>query len=172
MPCGGRTASERYQPGFCRSIQAGRTGGPLLFLPVEGGLKPLFDQTLSDPKHGIHTDGEALGDLCIRPGRPIRIGFYKDMSMSDLVGRCFPFSGQLCQLVAFLIRKPHDVLLVHGTLRLLTRYTLRRNSNRLTSKNEADKVLVAGAKFRRATTTFAESQRVKKPRIVSRTSHA
>jgi hypothetical protein len=44
-------------------------------------------------------------------------------------------------VVAFLIRKPHDVLLVPGTLRLITRYALSRHSNRLTSKNEVDKAL-------------------------------
>ena len=57
----------------------------VLLLPVECNLQPLFDQTLSDAQHGIDTDGEALGDLGIRPGKAIRIGFQKDMSMSDLV---------------------------------------------------------------------------------------
>ena len=75
-----------------------------LLLPVECGLKPLFDKTLSDAQHSIDTDGEALGDLGIRPGRSIRIGFQKDMSMSDLVGCRFSFAGQLSQLAAFLIR--------------------------------------------------------------------
>jgi hypothetical protein len=33
-----------------------------LWLPVEGGLKPLFDNTVSDAQHGIDTDGEAVGN--------------------------------------------------------------------------------------------------------------
>jgi hypothetical protein len=53
----------------------------------------------------------------------------------------FPFPGKLSQLAAFLIRKTHDVLLVHGTLRLKSHYCLRRNNNLVTYKNKADKVL-------------------------------
>ena len=141
MPCRGRTAPERHQSGLALAIQAGRPGGALLGRPGEGGLEPLFDQTLADAKHGIDTYGEALSDLGIGPGRPIRIGFQQDMGMADLGGGGFPFADPLSQLAAFLIRKTHDILFVHGTLRLLTRYFRRRNSNRLTSKNEADKAL-------------------------------
>ena len=91
MPSGGRTAPERDQPRLALAIQAGCPGGALLGLPVERGLQPLFDQTLADAQHGIDTDGEALGDLRIRPGRPIRIGFQQDMGMADLGGGRFPF---------------------------------------------------------------------------------
>jgi hypothetical protein len=44
MPCGWLTAPERYQPGFPRSIQEGRTGGMVLFLSVEGGPSPCSTQ--------------------------------------------------------------------------------------------------------------------------------
>jgi hypothetical protein len=114
MPCGGLTASERDQSCFGLAIQARRAGGALLFLPVECGLQPLFDPTLSDAKHGIDAHGEALGDLGIRPGRPIRIGFQQDMGVSDLVCGRSPFSDQLCQLDAVLVGKTYDVLFVHG----------------------------------------------------------
>jgi hypothetical protein len=75
MPGRRLTAPQRDQPGFCRAIEDGRTGGPRGLLPGEGGLQCLFDQTLSDAKHGIDSDRETLGHLGIRPGRPIRIGF-------------------------------------------------------------------------------------------------
>jgi hypothetical protein len=61
MSCGGRTAPEGYQPGLSLAIQEGPPGGLGLLLPVAGGLKPLFDQPLSDSKHGMATDGAALG---------------------------------------------------------------------------------------------------------------
>jgi hypothetical protein len=118
-------------------------GGMRLFLPVECSFESLFDQALSDAKHGIDTDGEALGYPLIRPGRTIRIGFQQDIGMSYLVCCGFPFPRQLGQLSAFLISKTYDILLVHGTLRLIARYWLRRNNNLLTCKNKADKALVA-----------------------------
>jgi hypothetical protein len=112
-----------------------------LFLPVECGVESLFDQTLSDAKHGIHTDGEALSYLLIRPGRTLHIGFQQDIGMSYLVGCGFPFPGYLGQLAAFLSRKTYEVLFVHGTLRLSARSCLRRNDNLLTHKNKTDKPL-------------------------------
>jgi hypothetical protein len=117
-----------------------------LWLPVEGGLKSLFDQPWSDAQHGIDTDGEALGDPCLCPGRAIRSRLQKDLGLSYLVGRSRPLPGQLSPLSAFLIRKTHDVLLVHGTLHLRTHYTLRWNNNPFTHKNKADKVLVSSEK--------------------------
>jgi hypothetical protein len=64
-----------------------------LLLPVEGGLEALCDQALSNAMHGIDTDGEALSDLLIRPGRPICVGFQQDMRLADLVGGSFAFPG-------------------------------------------------------------------------------
>src|SRR5262245_47922315 len=145
MTFGWCTAPQGYQPCLPLAIQKGTPGGMGLFLPVEGGLQPLFDQSLSDAQHGMDTDGEALGYPCICPGMAIRIGFQKDMGMAYLVGRRGPLPGQLSQLSAFLIRKTYDVLLVHGTLHLITHYALRWNNNLLTSKNKADKVLGCSA---------------------------
>jgi hypothetical protein len=112
-----------------------------LGLAVECSLKPLFDKTLADTQDSIDTHGEALGDPCIRPGRTSRISFQQDMGMADLVSGRFAFPRQLRQLCAFCIGKPYDVLFVHDTLRLIARSALRRNHNRLTSKNKADKAL-------------------------------
>src|SRR6266568_8439927 len=142
MSGGWRTAPERDQPCLSLAIQEGRMGGTSLFLPVECCLELLFDQTLSDSKHGIDTDREAFCYPVISPGRTIRIGFQKNIGMSYLVCCGFPFPGKLSQLAAFLIRKTHDVLLVNGTLRLKSHYCLRRNNNLVTYKNKADKVLV------------------------------
>jgi hypothetical protein len=141
MPCGRLTTPERDQSCLGLAIQARSAGGTLLFLPVECGLQSLFDPTLSDAKHGIDTHGEALGDLGIRPSRPIRIGFQQDMGVSDLGCGRSPFAGQFCQLGAFLVGKTYDVFFVHGTLRLITPSVLRRKHNRLTSKIKADKAL-------------------------------
>jgi hypothetical protein len=146
MACGWRTAPECDEPCLSRAIQEGSTGGMRLFLPVECGVESLFDQTLSDAKHGIHTDGEALSYLLIRPGRTLHIGFQQDIGMSYLVGCGFPFPGYLGQLAAFLSRKTYEVLFVHGTLRLSARSCLRRNDNLLTHKNKTDKPLVEEAK--------------------------
>ena len=142
MAFGWCTAPQGYQPCLPLAIQKGTPGGMGLWLPVKGGFKSLFDQPLSDAQLGIDADGEALGYPCICPGRAIRIRFQKDMGMSYLIGCSRPFPGQLSQLSAFLIRKTHDVLLVHDTLHLRTHYTLRWNKNLLTHKNKADKVLV------------------------------
>lgn len=129
MPGGRLTAPERDQSCLPLAIQARHAGGVLLLLPVERGLQPLFDPTLSDAKHGIDTHGEALSDLGIRPGRPIRIGFQQDVGVSDLVCGGVPFSGQLCQRGAFLVGKTYDVFFVHGALRLITPSALRRHHN-------------------------------------------
>jgi|SRR5207249_2695934 len=75
MSCGWCTTPECYQPCLPLAIQHGTPGGMGLFLPVEGGLKPLFNQTLSNAKHGVDTDGEALCYPFVGPGRTIRIGF-------------------------------------------------------------------------------------------------
>src|SRR5262245_37695685 len=47
MPCGRCTAPERDQSCLALAIQAWQAGGARLFLPVESGLKTLFDQPLS-----------------------------------------------------------------------------------------------------------------------------
>src|SRR5262249_39779171 len=82
MPGRRRPAPECDQACLTHAIQEWRAGGALLWLPVEGGLQPVFDQTLSDAQHSINTDGEALSDLGIRPSRAIRIGFQQDISMA------------------------------------------------------------------------------------------
>jgi hypothetical protein len=75
LPCRWLTAPEREQSCLALAIQAWCAGGALLFLPVESGLQPVCDQTLSDAQHGIDTDGETLGDPGIRSSRTIRISF-------------------------------------------------------------------------------------------------
>jgi hypothetical protein len=141
MACGWRTAPACDQPCLSRAIPAGRTGGRCLFLPVAGGVESLCDRTLSDAKHGIHTDGEALGYPLIRPGRTIRLGFQQEIGMAYRVGWGVPVPGQLGQWAAFLISKTDDVLFVQGTLRLRARDWLRRNHHLLTHKNKADNAL-------------------------------
>jgi hypothetical protein len=144
-PAGGpwrwRTAPEGKQPCLPLVIQPGRTGGMGLGLPVEGSLKALFDQTLADAQHGIDADREALGDPGIWPSRAIRISFQQALGMAYLVGCSCALPGQRSLLFAFLIRKPYDVLFVHGIPRLITPSALRRKYSRLTSKNKADRAL-------------------------------
>jgi hypothetical protein len=142
MACGWRTAPEGDEPCRSRAIQEGSTGGMRLLLPVECGVESRFDHPLSDAKHGIHTDGEALSYPPIRPGSTIHIGFPQDSGMSYLVGCGLPCPGQLGQWAAFLISKTDAVLFVQGTLRLIARYGLRRNDHLLTHKNKTDKALV------------------------------
>ena len=93
MACGWGTAPQCDQPCLPLAIQQGTPGGIGRLLPVEGGLKPLCNQPLSDAKDAIDTDGAALGDSCIRPSRPIRIGFQKDIGMAYLVGCRLAFLG-------------------------------------------------------------------------------
>jgi hypothetical protein len=100
------------------TISARRARGTRLLLPGERRLSPLFDPALSDALDGRHTDGEALGDVRIRPRRAIGIGLQQAMGMPDLGGHRLPLPDQLGSWAAFLSRKTHDVLLVHGWLRL------------------------------------------------------
>ena len=78
-----RTAPQGDQPRLSGAIQAARAGGALLFLAAQRRLKALCNQALADAAHGIDTDGEARGNLLIRPGRPIRIGFQEVRRMAD-----------------------------------------------------------------------------------------
>jgi hypothetical protein len=140
------TAPEGHQPGLPLAIQPRGTGGLGLWLSVECRLKPLFDPTLSATQDGIDTDGEALGDPRIRPGRTSCIRFQQAMGMADLGSGRFAFPRQLRQLGAFCIGKTYNVLFVHDTRRLIARSALRRHHNRLPSKNKADKALGRGGR--------------------------
>jgi hypothetical protein len=135
------TAPAGEQPCLPRAIQQGTPGGRGLLLPVESCLQPLLAHTLSDAKHGMDTDGAALCNPCLRPGRAIRVRLHKAMGMRYLGGCSVPLARKCCQWATFLFGKTHDVLLVHGILRLRTRYALRQNKNLSTSKNKADKAL-------------------------------
>ena len=93
LPCGWLTAPERDPAGLALTSQARRSGGARLLLPVASGLKPWFDQTVSDPKNGLETDRTACGALCICPGRPLRIGFQQPLGLPHLGGCSGPLPG-------------------------------------------------------------------------------
>ena len=84
VPCGRLPAPERDQSCLALAIQARVREGRCGFFRLRAASSPWFDQPLSDPQHSIDTDREALGDLGIRPSRPIRIGVQEDVRMADL----------------------------------------------------------------------------------------
>jgi hypothetical protein len=60
---------------------------PALGLAVEGGLEPARHQPLPKALHRSRPTVERVGDLGVRPIRPVRVGLEEDARSPSLLGR-------------------------------------------------------------------------------------
>ena len=112
---GGLAQPHGNQLRFPLAIELGRRGRQRAFLAAQGQLKALGDQPLAEILDRLHATVECLGDLRIRPSRPIGIGLEQDLSAASLLRRPLELLDDLLTNATLFIRQPHNVLFVHGT---------------------------------------------------------
>ena len=84
------------------------------FRSVERLPKTSFHQPLADFLHGLATAGKRLGNLLVRPVRPVRVRLQQNLSPPDLLTCSLQFLDYCLKFLAFLIRQPNNILLLHG----------------------------------------------------------
>jgi hypothetical protein len=100
---------------------------------AQGGGEPLFDKA---PAHALDRDDpslERLGNALVRPARSAfgLIGLEQDLSVLDLANIGLATREQPLQLVAFVSRERHPMLLGHD--RLLVSIPAAKNAQTITS---------------------------------------
>jgi hypothetical protein len=107
--------SHRNQLRLGLTIELARRGRLRAFLAVQGRFKAFGDQALAEVLDGLHTAIEGLGDLDIRPSRPVSIRLEQDLGAAKPLRRSLELLEDLLTNGTLFIRQPDDVLLDHGT---------------------------------------------------------
>src|SRR5262249_52016402 len=81
--------------------------------PVERLPEAALHEPLTDVLDGLPPTSERLGDPQVNPVGAVRVRLQQDLGAPDLLAGPLQLLDHGRQLVPFLIRQPHDVLLVH-----------------------------------------------------------
>jgi len=118
IPLRGLAQTHRDDLRLLLAVQAFLPRWGLTGLPVQRDPKSLCHQPLTKILHGLHAARKRLGDLRIRPVRTADIRLQQDLCSSYLLRRALELLDDVRQFLTFLLRQPHNILLVHRILLL------------------------------------------------------
>ena len=93
---------------FGLAIELARRGRFLAFLAFQSQFKAFRDQAFAEILDRLHAAVEGLGDLDIRPSRPIGIRLEQDLSTTKLLRRSLELLDDLLTDTTLFIRQPDD----------------------------------------------------------------
>ena len=106
-------ATEGNQPCFLLTVKELLARWPLALLAFQSRPQSVLDQTLTHVCDGVLVAVQSLSDVLVFQTCPVRVGEQQDVRMFDPVRRRRALGHDISKLGAFIIRKPHDILLAH-----------------------------------------------------------
>ncbi len=113
VACRRLAQAHRHALGLLLTIQQFRGRWRVALRAFQRGIEPLHDQSLANILDGPDATIKSLRNVRVFPMRSVRIGFEKNLSSPNFLGRPLQLSNNLTQELTFTIRSPDDILLVH-----------------------------------------------------------